>query len=309
MKIHYLGPEGTFTHEAASKFFSPIGQVELIASKSIPSILSEIESEDGALGVVPFENSVHGIVIPTLDSLIFDHEKIKIVGEVSIPVTFGAYCKIPDPKNIDTVISHPHALAQCRQFITDRGLLERTANSTADACKLIAEGNDTAIVAIASSAAAKKFGLHPLSENIEDYLGAVTRFFVLGLEYKIPKFNHRSLIALLPPRDDVGTIAEFSQVFQKMEINIYEIHTRPTKKSLGQYIFILSLGSDVSKGDGYLAMTKLVNMGYQLRIVGMFESDETVHPEAPYAVIPGLKGSENFEEFVASKFKSEKSTA
>lgn len=292
MNIYYLGPEGTFTHQAALTYFSDQVPIKYIDCSTVPSVFSHVKSSEKSFGVVPIENSVHGAVIPTLDSLVFDYEGVHVVGEVSIHVSFGIYCKNSN-SDISEVISHPHALAQCRQYILGKGLLERNSNSTAGACKIVAKDASENIAAIASSYAADSFGLQVVGEQIEDNKGAVTRFLVLGHDFGSPLSNPRSFIAILPPYSHAGVLSEFCGIFHDNQINIYEIHSRPAKKSLGQYVFILTIGGDVTKGNGLSSLRKLISKNYRIKVMGCYEADIHIHPEAPYSSIPELFDSDN----------------
>ena len=197
MRIFYLGPEGTFTHQAALEYFQGRAQ-DLIPSANPKDVIEEVMNSGNSYGVVPIENSIHGEVIPTLDALVFGSEGVYVVGEISLPVSFGLYAK-SDRMNIKQVISHPHALAQCRLYISRKGFEEKSANSTADACRIVSESTDTSIGAIASSKAAESYNLKPIDEKIEDFIGAETRFFIVASQIEKPIDEGRTLIAILPP--------------------------------------------------------------------------------------------------------------
>ena len=166
MRVAFLGPEGTFAHQAVR----PPRCCRATADRAEPrptvvSVLEAVEDGEADLGVVPFENSVEGQVNLTVDVLVHDAERIQVCEEVVLDVTFGAYRRPGDATPAATVASHPVGLAQCRRWVHGSGLATRETSSTAEACRLVAEGGEPGLVAVASPAAAVRWGLEPIAEG------------------------------------------------------------------------------------------------------------------------------------------------
>ena len=143
-KLCYLGPEGSFTHQAALKVQQQLQSFENlrlipIACENVLSIASEIE-EHNNWGVIAWENNIEGVVIPNLDLLI-DAKNMVGIARVGVDISFDAViCKSDSIDNCSTIVAHPHALAQCRKFAQERGLKEKTASSNAAACRDLVPG-------------------------------------------------------------------------------------------------------------------------------------------------------------------------
>jgi prephenate dehydratase len=245
MKVGILGPEGTFSETAALLWLKKQGNggtenAEIKYYETIFDVSESIVRREVDYGVVPIENSLEGSVGETLDLLSSENteEGIQIVWEVLVPIKICLLAKDSFEK-IRTVVSHPHALAQCKQFIRERlqpkGVKVKSVESTARAAKLAQEID--AIAALASEAAAKKYNLSILAENAQDKK-SVTRFVVLaasGVKTSPTGKDKTSLLLHLKDRPGAlyGVLSEFAQ----RGINLTKIESRPSKRALGDYMF------------------------------------------------------------------------
>jgi prephenate dehydratase len=259
MKIGVLGPEGTFSENAARLWLKrktveagvDTGidkNAEIRYYETIFDVSESLLRKDIDYGIVPIENSLEGSVGDTLDVLSGeDMVGMQIVGEVLVPIKICLLAKGSFTK-IKKVVSHPHALAQCKQFVRGRlkervkvkGVEIKSVDSTASAAKLA--GEDEEIAALASEEAAEKYGLNVLDENVEDR-DSVTRFVVLTLasaDVKTPptgKDKTSILINFLTDRP--GALYDVLGEFAQRKINLTKIESRPSKKALGDYMFYI----------------------------------------------------------------------
>lgn len=180
MKLFYLGPEGTFTHQAAmtaADQFATLGDFDLIALPDVPAIMQAVQSRQG-WGVIAWENNVEGYVVPNLDALI-DAPNAAGFARISVDVAFNAFTvrghSIYDCTG-NPVSAHPHGLAQCTRFIAEHHLQPEPASSNAAACRDLKPGR----VALGPSICGELYDLDTLAEHVQDFDGAHTEFLVIA---------------------------------------------------------------------------------------------------------------------------------
>ena len=252
-RIAFLGPEGTFSEQALLSQ-PDYAAMELVACESIPDVLHAVSSGEVEVALVPIENAIEGSVNVTLDALIFDHE-LRMQREVVIPIVM---CLLAPPGvgvgDIERLVSIPVATAQCRGFIAERlpGIEHVPANSTAGAARIVAEEADGRSAAIGTSLAGKVHGLEVLAEDIEDHHGNETRFMAVtrgGIP--APTGHDKTTIVVFQRADRPGSLLSILQEFAARAINLTRLESRPTKRGLGDYCFIIDLEGHV--GDELVA--------------------------------------------------------
>ncbi len=241
MTIGYLGPQGTFAEEALLSRID-ISQQELKAFPTVPSVIHAVDQGKIEQGIVPIENSIEGSISVTLDVLAFE-ANVLVEREITVPVKHKLIVnKGMKSKDIKTIISHPHAIAQCRKFLNDN--FPKTpiiaANSTAEAVKSVAEKNKD-YAAIGTSLAAEIYGLVILKENIEDFEDNKTRFVLIGKKKVKRTGNDKTSIVCMIHEDRPGSLLQILQEFSYRYVNLTKIESRPAKKSLGEYIFFIDI--------------------------------------------------------------------
>ncbi|WP_405293149.1 prephenate dehydratase [Methanobrevibacter sp.] len=230
--ISFLGPKGTFTHEAANM----IGD-ELIPYCTIPAVLESVANNEVDFGVVPIENSIEGPVGITLDSLAHKFD-LRIYQEIIIPINQNL---IVNPgtqmEDIEDVYSHAQAIAQCQEFISQSKIQPHYAVSTANAAKNII--GDKSKAAIGNSKAAELYDLEILQRNIQDTDNNETRFIVVSNENHEPTETDKTSIIFSIYEDRPGGLYKILGIFQKNNVNLTKIESRPSKKGLGKYLFFI----------------------------------------------------------------------
>ncbi|MBI2914750.1 MAG: prephenate dehydratase [Firmicutes bacterium] len=247
-RIGYLGPRGTFSEEAARAYTasgsSASGETRLCPYRSIPEILSAVDTGDADLGIVPIENSIQGPETLTVDVLVHDVE-LSIRGEIVIAVTHNLLAR-PGARleDIREVYSHPQALAQCRLSLNRRlpWAVTKTASSTAEAAKIAADSlQDQGVGALGTELAARIYGLSVLAPRLEDVEGNATRFVVIGRDDALPTGKDKTSIVFSTLTDRPGVLHEILGEFASRHINLTKIESRPARRTLGEYIFLIDL--------------------------------------------------------------------
>lgn len=269
-RVAFLGPEGTFAHQATELVRSVEGPFEPDPRPTVVSVIEAVEDGRADLGVVPFENSVEGQVNLTVDVLVHDAERIQVREEVVVPVTFGAYRRPGDTSGIEVVTSHAVALAQCRRWVHDSGATARETSSTAEACRFVAEEADPGVVAVASPLAARRWELEAVATGIEDFPGAQTRFVVVGPDAAAPTGADRTMFVLVPPDDRAGVLLRALEHLSGRGLNLSAIASRPLRVRLGEYCFVLVVDAHLDDGPVEEAFAALRADGYRIKVLGSY---------------------------------------
>ena len=281
MRVGYFGPEGTFTQEALTDAVSG-RQLEPVPFPTIYDTVMAVHDHAVARALVPIENSLEGSVNATLDALAIETEDVAIVGEVVHPIRHCLIARTPlELSEIEVVVSHPQANAQCARFIRTRlpGARVLAGSSTAEAVRTVAE-HEGAWAALGNRLAAERYGCHVLRAGVEDLPGNETRFVWLGPSGSPPGGPDSVGPPLGPwktaivfwgvgseaPGWLVGCLSEFAS----RGVNLTRIESRPRKQGLGRYMFFLDLeGRDTEPhvADALEGMRAHVQM---LRVLGSF---------------------------------------
>ena len=267
--IAYLGPAGSFCHQAALMLATQAD--ELVPMKDVPSVVAAVEQGTVHHGLVPIENSVEGEVTSTIHEIVFNTSRIVVRQEVVVPVSFHAFVANSDARPT-TVVSHPFALAQCRKFIAERNLSEVTSDSTSSACSDLAAHPDPARVALGSPIAGDIYGLHVLQENVEDTASAHTKFYLLSQQLPAVRTadEYRTWIALVPPDNHTGVLADILHCFSSRLLAVFSISSRPLRTEIGAYCFILTAEGWLGDENVKSALADLYSMGCTVRILGTY---------------------------------------
>lgn len=275
--VAYLGPQGTFTHEAALTLF-PEPTVELVAYSSIPDVLTAVNRGISDIAVVPVENAIEGSVNSTLDWLVH-HVDVPILGELVYPIR---HCLLAHPaqagrhkQEFTRILSHPQAIAQCQLHLRKEFSQAELfyTDSTAQAAKMIASHPHEPWLAIGTERAGKFNQLHLLQKEIQDHPNNFTRFIAVGKQKKVwhttPSLFKTSLQITLPS-DYPGALYQVLAAFSWRKINLCHIESRPTKTGLGNYFFLIDteLPEDHVLMQG--AIAEIEALGCQVRLLGSY---------------------------------------
>jgi chorismate mutase / prephenate dehydratase len=233
MTIAYLGPEATFTHQAAIRRFG--SSLRYSAQKTVADVFSEVTKNRADYGVVPVENSTEGVVTHTLD--MFVDSDLKIVAQIILPIQ---HCLVSNYKRdeIKKLYSHPQTLGQCRGWIQmhlpNAEIIETSSN--ARSAELAAKEKGSA--AITGTLAAERYGLRILESDIQDNSANATRFLVLGRQCSPPTGRDRTSI-MLSISHEVGALHKALAAFRRFKLNMTKIESRPNKRKAWEYYFFV----------------------------------------------------------------------
>lgn len=240
MKIGYLGPQGTFSEQAAITYTKNIPNCHCICYNSIHDVLLAVENGEVTEGVVPFENSIEGTVTSTIDSLIFD-VNLSIIAEVIIPIRHNLIVnKLYNGEKITKIMSHPQALAQCRKFIQDNypeSAIE-PVNSTAQSAMIVSQ-LDCNIAGISTARAAELFNNKILYKDIQDEEHNKTRFVVVTKPTNVTYFEKTTFVLYIDHKP--GALYKILDIIALWDINMTKIESRPMKNELGKYVFLIDV--------------------------------------------------------------------
>jgi prephenate dehydratase len=248
LRVGFLGPRGTFTEQAL--LTQPdLAHAELVPLPTMADVLRAGETGEVDLGFVAIENSIEGTVNVTSDTLAFDVD-VLIQREV-ITAVQQHLMAVPGATlaGIDEVVSIPHATAQCRGFLHRElpTVTTRAANSTAEAARLVAELADPKVAAIGNELAAGIYGLDVVARDIEDHPENQTRFVAVAPhEVPAPTGHDKTSVVVAQRADRPGSLLAILQEFAARRINLTKLESRPTKKALGDYCFLLDLEGHVA---------------------------------------------------------------
>ncbi len=244
IKVGYLGPKGTFTHQAALEFHSKAG-TEFIDSKNILEIFENIEKDILDFGVIPIENSLQGTVRDTLDLLI--EKNLIIYGEVELRIIQNLISlKRSDLSMIEKIYSHPQAFAQSRNWIKTNipSVKLINVNSTSEAVKIVKELNNKKNGAIGTEFASKIYHLKILNSNIEDNPSNFTRFLIISKRENELKGEKIKTSLVFVVKHVPGALYQVLRIFAEANINLLKIESRPRRKGKWEYIFLMDFEGD-----------------------------------------------------------------
>jgi chorismate mutase/prephenate dehydratase len=265
IRVAYLGPEFTYSHEAARGRFG--GSAEFIPEPAFAAVFQALDAGRADYGVVPVENSTEGSVGLTLD-LMIDTPAV-VTGEILLPIRHALMSRTGDPARIQRILSHQQSLGQCREYLAatyPHCELEAVA-SNALAAQLAGADEDAA--AIGAAAAAPAYGLKLIAENIQDQAHNVTRFFVLGRHRSARSgADKTSLLFALPER--AGSLHGALSLFAREKINLTMITSRPQRDRPWAYIFFVDLQGHREDAVVKRALQMLERRALFLKVLGSY---------------------------------------
>jgi len=266
VRVAYLGPEGTFSHQAVREKFGDSARLDAV--QSIAEVFAAVESGRSTLGVVPVENTTEGVVTQTLDALA--EFEVEVCAEVALRVSLDLQSQSGQIEDVRRVASHPQPLAQCRRWL-DRHLpdAERIETaSTAAAARLAAGDPDTA--AIGSAAAASVHGLQTIESALEDRSDNRTRFLVIGLDRPARSGNDLTSAVFTIRKDRPGGVHALIEPMAKLGVNLTSIQLRPINGKPWEYLFFIDLEGHRADPVVAEALEAASHVALSTRILGSF---------------------------------------
>lgn len=262
--ISYLGPEGTYTEEAAKFFFDSKG--DYVPRKTVDEAIEDAASGASDYAVIPQENTIGGAVTNYVDALL-NRDDVYVVGEVIIPIN-QTLMGIPGAtiKDIKTVCSHAQGIKQSEQWRKENmpDAVVEEMDSTAAAASYVAKQQDKSIAAVAAPGAAKLYALEVLAENVQITDANKTRFYVLSKERVSCGSN-----AVFAVTCEANRIDDIIVEIHKLDLELVTIHDRPEGSKLGKYNYIIEVESGDGITDGQINALSSIDM---IRFLGSFDT-------------------------------------
>lgn len=266
MKIGYLGPKGTFSYEACREYCKD--KQEMIEYKTIPETILALENMEIEEAIVPIENSLQGCVTDALDTLI-QNEDIKVKDELILEIKQNLMANSNlSLKEIEEVYSHPQALALCKNYLETNLPKAKiiSVESTAFAAKKVSESSKN-IACIGNRACLEEYNLKLIQKNIQDNNFNKTKFWILS-KSENKKTTKNKMSMLFSVKDKPGALYKVLEIFNKYNLNLTKIESRPAKTVLGEYIFLIDVLIGNSQEE--LAIEEIKEKNIFVRILGKY---------------------------------------
>ena len=266
MKVAFLGPEGTFTQQAALKHFGHA--VESLPLAAIDEVFREVESGAANYGVVPVENSTEGVVNHTLDT--FMTSSLKICGEVELRIHHhllaGEHTR---QDKVTRVYSHQQTLAQCRQWLDAHmpGVERIAVSSNAEAARRLKD--EWNALAIAGEMAEELYGLTAVQRNIEDRPDNTTRFIIIGRQDTPPSGCDKTSL-MISGKNRPGLLYEVLSPFRDEGINLTRLESRPSRTANWSYVFFVDCEGHKEDDTLQAVLDKLEAAGNTIKLLGSY---------------------------------------
>jgi chorismate mutase/prephenate dehydratase len=244
---------------------------QLIPEKSVSAVFEDVSRGRADFGVVPVENSTEGVVAHTLD--MFMVTDLLINAEIKLAISHDLLSLSGRLEEITRVVSHPQALAQCRHWLEenlpDIPLVD--VASTARAAQMAAE--DGSVAAVASEMAATLYGVQVVKHKIEDNPNNFTRFLVIGKKSP-PRTGHDKTSVMFSVRDEPGILYKMLEPFNRRDINLSKIESRPMKSKAWEYIFFLDIDGHIEEEHVRAAIEDLKGYCQLFKGLGSYQKAE-----------------------------------
>jgi chorismate mutase/prephenate dehydratase len=265
LSVAFMGPEGTFSHLASVAKFGNSSQFAPV--DTITDVFAQVERNLCDYGVVPVENSWAGVIPETLDT--FMNSNLRVVSELYQPIAHNLLTRCETLEEVKRLYTHFQPLAQCRQWLRNHlpQVEEIAASSTSKAAELASQ--DPGSAAIATALAAERYEMPILCEHIEDNPSNRTRFLVLGYNEPEPTGKDKTSL-MFSVHNRAGELVHALNAFEKYDVNLTMIESRPTKTAAWQYIFYIDVAGHVKDISVTKAIALLKEHSLFVRVLGSY---------------------------------------
>lgn len=270
LNVGYLGPEGSFSHQAVlERFGTSIASTQF---PSIPDVFRAVEAGKCDYGVVPIENSSEGLVNSTMDT--FVSSDLQIYSEIYVKISLCLLGLDKDLTKVKTLYGIKIANSQCKSWIANNlpNVEIAETSSTSKAAQMVSEKKEG--VAIGSKMAAKIYELEVIRESIEDLPNNSTRFLIIGNAQCLPTGKDKTSI-VFSLSDKPGTLFNALKPFYEKKINLTKVESRPTRKNPWQYNFFIDFYGHEKEPHIQEILNELREQVTFIKILGSYPSAET----------------------------------
>jgi chorismate mutase/prephenate dehydratase len=266
LAVAYLGPEGTWCHQASRHRFG--GSVQFSPAPTIAAIFAQVARGDADYGVVPVENTTEGVVTTALDALA--ETSVPATGEIVLRISHQLLSRSGHREDVRRVASHPQPLAQCRGWL-DREFpgIERVETASTAAAAKLAQSDGT-IAAVAGELAARTWDLEVVEADIEDRRDNTTRFLVVGGASSQPTGRDLTSAVFTARKDESGALYRLLEPFARHAVNLTAIHIRPIKGKPWEYLFFVDMEGHEADAPVRSALSEASDRAFSHRVIGSF---------------------------------------
>ncbi len=271
VRVAFLGPEGTFCHEAAVQQFGAL--VDLVPANTLSDVIELCERGKAHFGVVPIENTTEGAVTECYDALV--SSEVSICGELMLEVSLNLLSRAEDLSSIRRIASHPNPLGQSRGWLQRNlpGVETLETPSTTAAAQLA--HNDPSVAAIGSLVSAQAYDLRVLERGIEDQSGNTTRFVIVGREVPEPTGHDLTSAVFTTRKDQSGALYRLLEPFSRFGVNLSAIQSRPIKGKPWEYLFFIDVEGHASEEAVAKALAAAGEVAQSHKLLGSFPRGES----------------------------------
>lgn len=277
--VAFQGELGAYSDEVARAWFG--GGAETLPCREFRDVTRAVISGEATFGVLPVENTLAGSVGPALDALL--ETDLEIVGEVVRPIR---HCLVALPgaiaEGLRKVMSHPVALAQCLRLFAERPDVEAVAvHDTAGAARVVSEGGDETVGALAPEAAAERYGLTVVARDLQDRPDNSTRFYVVTAPDRIaatPALESPKTLVVFETGDRPGALVEVLMAFARRGLNMSRLESRPGRLPW-TYRFVAEVTADLRSGAGAEGLEEARALAMTVLVRGPFPAAAAIPPE------------------------------
>jgi chorismate mutase/prephenate dehydratase len=277
MTIAYLGPDGTFSHTAATRQFGAVPTY--MACGSLSMVFDEVEAGRATYGVVPVENAFEGAVAPTLDLFADMERNIFICAEVQLSIHNHLFSYADSLDDVEVVISHPQPLGQCRNWLASHlpKAQMMDSSSTIRGAKMVDEAKESGngaldwkkCAVVGPYSIVDHSGMPLMQRNIEDFHDNTTRFFVIG-QHDSPASGEDKTSLVMSIKDEPGVLNQLLAAFAERNIGLTRIESRPSKKKLWEYVFFVDVQGHRDDEAVTAAITDIEKTGAFVKVLGSY---------------------------------------
>jgi chorismate mutase/prephenate dehydratase len=268
MTIAFLGPEATFTHEAAIRRFG--ASLKYAPQNSIADVFTEVSRQRADYGVVPVENSTEGVVTHTLD--MFVDSDLKVVAQIILKIQQCLVSRFK-PEQIQKFYVHPQTLAQCRSYLHKNFPHVEIIETSSNARSVEFASREKNSAALAGVLAAEKYNVPVLEQNVQDNAVNATRFLVLGRQCSPPTGQDRTSL-MLSIKHEVGALHNALAPFRKYKLNMTKIESRPSKRKAWEYFFFVDCDGHMTDKKVARAISDLESACNFVKVLGSYPNGE-----------------------------------
>lgn len=265
--VAYLGPEGTFSHQAVQNIFP--GRINQISCSTITRVFDAVINEEVIFGAVPAENSTEGLIQETMDNLV--KYPLRIVGSYNLPIHLYLLARITDGNKIKIIKSHAQPIAQARIWLS-KNFPNVKFEIEPSSVKAILSTKDPSVAFIGSRAAAKKYDLKILAENIEDKKNNITQFYVISKKESpdLTKFlGAKKILLLLAVYDRPGVLRDILTEFADRHLNLTKLHSKISEAEGWDYYFFVEVDEPPASERLQEALKKIKQFCSIVRVLGV----------------------------------------